>query len=187
MGLNVVAESLRAAGGADASGAIDLPAAYVKIMPRDNPAAAETFCWPASSGTRACSRGSVTIGPRRSWRMDVHTRCHCGFAETTNRTTLTLRDVVKDDYLGTDTPRDYSSYVDLDDPSQAFHRDNIRIWMNNPLRYAGQTFYQSGFNQLPDGTRQTTLQVVTNTGWMIPYLACMLVATGLLAHFWACL
>src|SRR5262249_41638039 len=29
----------------------------------------------------------------------------------------------------------------------------------------------------------TTLQVVTNFGWMIPYIACMIVATGLLAHF----
>ena len=29
----------------------------------------------------------------------------------------------------------------------------------------------------------TTLSVVTNQGWMIPYLGCMIVATGLAGHF----
>ena len=57
--------------------------------------------------------------------------------------------------------------------------------MNNPLRYAGETFYQSSYHRDPQtGVEATTLQVVTNTGWMIPYVACMLVSTGMLAHFW---
>ena len=51
--------------------------------------------------------------------------------------------------------------------------------MNTPLRYAGETFYQSAF--IP-GDRGTILQVVKNVGWMIPYVACMIVATGLIAH-----
>ena len=29
----------------------------------------------------------------------------------------------------------------------------------------------------------STLAVVSNTGWMIPYVGCMIVATGLLAQF----
>ena len=29
----------------------------------------------------------------------------------------------------------------------------------------------------------TSLQVVKNTGWMIPYVGCMIVAVGMLAHF----
>ena len=53
--------------------------------------------------------------------------------------------------------------------------------MNNPLRYAGNTFYQSSFDQATEQT--TVLQVVANPGWMAPYVACMLVATGMLAHF----
>ncbi|HEV3136463.1 MAG TPA: cytochrome c biogenesis protein CcsA, partial [Pirellulales bacterium] len=58
----------------------------------------------------------------------------------------------------------------------------VKIWMNNPLRFAGETFYQ--INYFVDRGREgTILQVVTNTAWMIPYVACMLVATGLLAHF----
>lgn len=57
----------------------------------------------------------------------------------------------------------------------------VLIWMNNPLRYAGATFYQADFDQSTELT--TVLQVVTNPGWMAPYVACMLVATGMLAHF----
>ena len=31
--------------------------------------------------------------------------------------------------------------------------------------------------------QQTVLQVVKNPSWMAPYVACMIVATGMLAHF----
>ncbi|MEX0585523.1 MAG: hypothetical protein WD176_02685, partial [Pirellulales bacterium] len=44
--------------------------------------------------------------------------------------------------------------------------------------------YQSSFNVDPSTGRELTgLQVVSNTGWMIPYVACMLVMIGMLAHF----
>jgi ABC-type transport system involved in cytochrome c biogenesis permease subunit len=94
---------------------------------------------------------------------------------------ITLKDVRKDDYLGTDTPMNYSSDVQVIDASRGTDRE-VKIWMNNPLRYAGETFYQSGYHKLPDG-EYTTLAVVKNTGWMIPYVACMLVAVGMCAHF----
>ena len=56
--------------------------------------------------------------------------------------------------------------------------------MNNPLRYNGETFYQSGFGiRQKTGDPQTTLTVVANRGWMIPYIGCMIVAVGLLSHF----
>ena len=51
--------------------------------------------------------------------------------------------------------------------------------MNNPLRYAGETFYQSSFEP---GRNLTVLQVVRNRGWMIPYLTCMFVGVGLTVH-----
>ena len=53
--------------------------------------------------------------------------------------------------------------------------------MNNPLRFAGDTLYQSGYDPGPPET--TALQVVKNVGWMIPYVGCMIVAVGMLAHF----
>lgn len=108
--------------------------------------------------------------------------------------TIHLKDIRKEDYIGTNTPRDYSSYVKLVDPSRNVDRD-IRIWMNNPLRFAGETFYQSNYDvernldgtpkRNPDGSVRelTGLQIVTNEGWMIPYVGCMIVAVGMIAQF----
>ncbi|MFM8223643.1 MAG: cytochrome c biogenesis protein ResB, partial [Planctomycetaceae bacterium] len=96
-----------------------------------------------------------------------------------------LDDVRFDKYLGTNTAKNYSSDIVLTDGSASVPR---HIWMNNPLRYGGETFYQS--NYMPDvltGEEMTGLQVVTNTGWMIPYVSCMIVAVGMLFQFGATL
>ncbi len=60
------------------------------------------------------------------------------------------------------------------------------IKMNNPLRYGGRTFYQQNFYQAAPAfgqPRGTGLQIVTNDGWMVPYVACMVLAVGMLAQF----
>jgi ABC-type transport system involved in cytochrome c biogenesis permease subunit len=100
--------------------------------------------------------------------------------------TVTLTDVRRINYGASDTPRDFSSYVTFTDAATDAKQDG-RIWMNNPVRYRGETFYQSQYSQvnLPDGTRgeMTGLQVVENAGWLIPYVACVLALWGMLAHF----
>jgi hypothetical protein len=53
--------------------------------------------------------------------------------------------------------------------------------MNNPLRYAGYTFYQASFE--PGNDKVTILQVVRNPSWIIPYIACSLMTLGLLWQF----
>ena len=58
---------------------------------------------------------------------------------------MTLVDVRKDDYIGTDTPRNYSSDIVLNDPTRNVADREVKIWMNNPLRFAGETFYQSDY------------------------------------------
>ncbi len=93
-----------------------------------------------------------------------------------------LEDVRFDKYMGTQMARNYSSDLRLVDKSRNVDRD-VHIWMNNPLRFAGETFYQSSFNVDELGVESTVLQVVANSGWMIPYVACMLVGTGMLAQF----
>ncbi len=95
---------------------------------------------------------------------------------------MKLHDVRFDKYMGTQTAKNYSSDLRLVDPTRDVDRD-VKIWMNNPLRFAGETFYQSSYDVDERGQEATTLQVVDNTGWMIPYVACMLVATGMLAQF----
>ncbi len=100
---------------------------------------------------------------------------------------MALADVSQEVYMGTQTAKSYASELRLVDPTRNVDR-RVRIWMNNPLRFAGATFYQSSYGRDP-GTQleYTGLQVVTNTGWRIPYLACMMVAIGMGAQFWVTL
>lgn len=97
-----------------------------------------------------------------------------------------LKDVEKMNYSGTDTARDYSSRLVITD-RETGESQEAKTWMNNPIRYKGETFYQSRYNRIPTaggGTIETTgLQVVENMGWVIPYMACMMVFWGMAAHF----
>lgn len=97
-----------------------------------------------------------------------------------------LVDVRRVNYSGTDTPRDYSSFIRIVDEATGEDRRE-RVWMNNPLRYRGETFYQSSYTPLPSGKEMTGIQVVQNSGWLIPYLACSITALGMLAHFFGTL
>ncbi|WP_372845658.1 cytochrome c biogenesis protein ResB [Pontiella sp.] len=92
---------------------------------------------------------------------------------------IKLLDFVHEKYEGTQTPKDFSSRILLVNEGDGVERE-LRIWMNNPLRYARRTFYQSGY--LPDDGG-TVLQVVRNDTWMVPYLACMIVFVGMTAQF----
>jgi cytochrome c biogenesis protein ResB len=67
----------------------------------------------------------------------------------------------------------------LVDPKHNEDRE-VLIYMNEPLRYHGETFYQAG--TLPDDTG-TVLQVVHNPGSWLPYIACTMVIFGLAVHF----
>ncbi|MEO1618890.1 MAG: cytochrome c biogenesis protein CcsA [Planctomycetota bacterium] len=93
-----------------------------------------------------------------------------------------LEDVQRRNYSGTETPRDYSSYIRIIDPETGEDRRE-RVWMNNPLRYRGETFFQSEYSVLENGKELTGLQVVRNSGWLIPYVSCSIMALGMLAHF----
>jgi ABC-type transport system involved in cytochrome c biogenesis permease subunit len=99
---------------------------------------------------------------------------------------IQLQDVQRINYSGSDTPRDYSSHIRIVD-AEADQDRKERIWMNNPLRYRGETFYQSSYTPLPSGKEMTGIQVVKNSGWMIPYVACSISALGMLAHFFGSL
>jgi hypothetical protein len=99
-------------------------------------------------------------------------------ARTYQPFTLTLLKFSHDRYAGTEIPKNFSSRLRLKTPDGRDDRD-VLIYMNNPLRYAGLTFYQSGFQ----GERTTILQVVRNPSWLLPYVACSLMALGLLIQF----
>jgi hypothetical protein len=83
-------------------------------------------------------------------------------------------------YGGTGIAKEYSSRVRIDDPERNEHRE-VLISMNDPLRYRGDVFYQSDFDRRTE--KATVLQVVSNPGWLLPYISCVLVALGMLVHF----
>ena len=92
---------------------------------------------------------------------------------------LTLLDFAHDRYAGTDIPKNFSSRVRLLDFERNENREVV-ISMNDPLRYRGFTFYQSGFD---NNDKTTILQVVKNPAMLLPYIACGLVALGLVVQF----
>ena len=92
---------------------------------------------------------------------------------------VTLLKFSHDIYPGTDIPKNFSSQVRLKPESGGPSRDAL-IYMNNPLRTAGLTFFQKSF---ANEDRTTVLQVVRNPGWQLPYLACALIAFGLILQF----
>ena len=110
----------------------------------------------------------------RKWTISLRpTRAYKPF-------TLTLLKFSHDRYVGTEIPKNFSARVKLTTPDGRDDRE-VLIYMNNPLRYAGLTFYQASFE--PNNTDVTILQVVRNPSWLVPYIACALMTLGLLWQF----
>ncbi|MEJ7591241.1 MAG: cytochrome c biogenesis protein CcsA [Planctomycetaceae bacterium] len=93
-----------------------------------------------------------------------------------------LIDVSRTNYIGTSTPRDYRSVIEITEPGSE-EVEKFSVWMNNPLRFKGETFYQTAHQDLGAGKEMTTLSVVNNQGWMLPYIACMIAMFGMFAQF----
>jgi ABC-type transport system involved in cytochrome c biogenesis permease subunit len=165
--------------GTDSDGGVDLAAAYVQFQSKDGDDLGTFMISQLASEQKNPERFAekLTVGEKT---YDLYLR----FKREYKPYTLTLKDVRKDDYLASDTPRNYSSDIEIDDPEVGV-KEAVHIKMNDPLRYRGDTFYQSGYHPpgQTGGFEATTLQVVLNRGWMIPYVACMVVVIGMAAHF----
>ena len=92
---------------------------------------------------------------------------------------ITLLKFSHDRYPGTDIPRNFSSRIRLQTPDGHVDRE-VLIYMNNPLRYGGLTFYQAGFEK---NDQTSILQVVRNPSWLLPYVSCVLMGLGLVTQF----
>jgi hypothetical protein len=109
----------------------------------------------------------------RTWRLGLR------FERKYKPFSLTLLEVKHDVYLGTEIPKNFSSRVKINSADGQDNRE-VLIYMNNPLRYAGLTFYQY---QMDSANSTSVLQVVRNPGWLLPYIACGLMTLGLLGQF----
>jgi hypothetical protein len=115
---------------------------------------------------------TVTVG-NRTYQITLRPRRHY------NPFTLKLLKFNHAIYKGTDIPKDFSSVVRLERPDTGEARE-VRIFMNNPLRYNGETFYQQSFDQDDKGS---VLEVVHNPSRLTPYISCVLVGLGLVVQF----
>jgi hypothetical protein len=109
----------------------------------------------------------------RTWRLGMR------FQREYKPFAITLLKVQHDVYLGTDIPKNFSSRVRVTSANGQDDRE-VLIYMNNPLRYAGLTFYQY---QMDSANATSVLQVVRNPGWLLPYISCGLMTLGLVVQF----
>jgi len=109
----------------------------------------------------------------RTWKIALR------FARHYQPYSLTLLKFSHDRYAGTEIPKNFSSRIRLTTPDGRDDRE-VLIYMNNPLRYGGLTFYQAGFQ---NNDLTTVLQVVRNPSWLMPYIACGVMTLGLVFQF----
>ncbi|MEK7675067.1 MAG: cytochrome c biogenesis protein ResB [Verrucomicrobiota bacterium] len=93
---------------------------------------------------------------------------------------IQLVDFRHDKYKGTEIPKNFSSRIRVQRPATGEDRE-VLIYMNNPLRYWGETYYQASYDE--NDPRVSILQVVRNPSWLTPYLSCCLVGLGLAVQF----
>lgn len=150
----------------------NLPAAIIELI-EDGKGSQGT--WAASAALRPQEFESGGV----QWRLDYRpVREYKPFSVTLLKTTHEV-------YQGTDIPKNFQSRVRIQNPDSREDRE-VEIYMNNPLRYGGYTFfqYQMGKEQVAQGGLGTSaLQVVLNPSWVTPYLGCILVGGGLLVQF----
>ncbi|MGL4515025.1 MAG: cytochrome c biogenesis protein CcsA [Lacipirellulaceae bacterium] len=178
-GLERVAIAAPSVSGVGTDAGLNLASAYVEAL--DKESGESLGVWLVSNSFFAAPGGGMlSLVPQPVEIGGKTHRVELRFKRAYKPYTVTLKDFRFDRYVGTTTPKNYSSDIVLKDPARGVDRE-VRIWMNNPLRYGGDTLYQSSFDNT---TEQTTfLQVVSNTGWMIPYVSCMLVGLGMLTQF----
>src|SRR5205814_4938408 len=140
----------------------DVPSAAIEILPKGG---GSLGTWLVSDGLGAPQTFSCG---GRTWMIAMRT------ARYYKPYSVTLQKFTHERYAGTEIPKNFASKVTLIDPERSVSRD-VLIYMNHPLRYRGETFYQAGFQ--PDDSA-TILQVVHNPSFLAPYIACVIVAIG---------
>ncbi len=92
---------------------------------------------------------------------------------------LKLLKVTHEVYPGTEIPKNFASRVRVQSDDGKTDRETV-VFMNNPLRFGGLTFYQYQMNA---ASRLSVFQVVRNPGWLLPYVACVMMGLGLVIQF----
>jgi hypothetical protein len=145
----------------------DVTSAAIEILPKDGGSLGTWLVSDALDAPQTFSCGG------RTWIIALRP------ARYYQPYSVTLQKFTHERYAGTEIPKNFASRISLIDPERAVNRD-VLIYMNHPLRYRGETFYQAGFQQ---DDSASILQVVHNPSFIAPYVACVIVAAGLLVQF----
>jgi hypothetical protein len=77
----------------------------------------------------------------------------------------------------------FCSSVQLIDPAEGIDQQR-EISMNRPLSHGKFTFYQSSFQELPDGRQASILSVASDPGRTLKYLGCLMICVGTFVMFY---
>jgi hypothetical protein len=167
--------------GTDQDQKVDMPSVYVRLRDRQGK---DLGVYLFSTHLKPDTVAVDAPQAERWWQRPVKKyEVSLRFARTYKPYTIRLLQADHDVYPGTTIPKNYSSRILLIDPENHEERE-VTIRMNEPLRYRGDTFYQSQMSTDEfSGVRTTGLQVVRNPGWLMPYVSCCVVALGMLIHF----
>ncbi len=186
LGLQMIAKPMKTVGAAE-SNSTNIASAYIELIDRKTDQPIETLL----VAQHANDREQVYMGGGRDINDQVTIdekpyEVALRYRREYKPYSVELEDVVRVNYSGSDTPRDYSSHIVIHN-HETGETLKGRTWMNNPLRYQGETFYQSSYFNMPTASGESVeaagLQVVENAGWVIPYICCMMVLVGMFAHF----
>jgi len=169
-GTQVIVQSMPRATGPDEQNVVRAAVEIIPFSPANGAPGESLGTWLVSDALGAPQEFSWM---NRTWRLIMRP------ARYYKPYSVTLQKFTHERYAGTEIPKNFASRIALIDPDRAINRD-VLIYMNHPLRYRGETFYQAGF-QKDDSA--SILQVVHNPSFLAPYVACVIVAAGLLVQF----
>lgn len=93
---------------------------------------------------------------------------------------LALTQFKMDKDPGTNNPASYESFVKLFSNGEM---TNHHVFMNNPLKYGGFTFYQASYSQDNAGNYNSTLSVNVDQGRGLKYLGSLMLVLGAVWHY----
>lgn len=142
------------------------PAAFVEVIGADGPLGV----WLVSPSLETPQQFTYRD---RVWQLALRAkRYHNPYG-------ITLLKVTHEVYPGSGIPKNFASRIRVRSDDGQDDREVV-VFMNNPLRYRGLTYYQYQMNKA-EGL--TVFQIVRNPSWALPYVACLMMGAGLAVQF----
>ncbi len=142
------------------------PATYIEIVTPEG-SLGSWLISPQLAAPQSFTHGGKT------WRLSLRSARHYADFD------LTLLKVTHEVYPGSEIPKNFASRVRVKSLDGQEDHETV-IYMNNPLRFRGLTFYQYQMNA---ANGNSVFQVVSNPSWLLPYVATLMMGAGLCLQF----